>query len=654
MIDRAPWPLLNMKAEYTIIRRAEDEPSLARLSTLSAELLLAECESELSKHLRACGLRHVRRLAGGHEMAHFRAEADGVTALVYVLSVCNMAAPAALSPEQMRKCEQEGVGKVLVLPCVVQRMGGVRARCMAMPLVVVGSSGSWGGSAEALQFLPTVYRRGTSADMPCAAWLLKKNNLIRETANCGMTLYPVVEGFAHAGHLPHGVEIKGSGADSPLLLTVLQGSREGRLQLLYADFYAAEHAVNELVLAAHTGGGGEPGRVKLVADDGAEYSALCAEAVMFAGLLKCGQRFRWSLSLLCNHYTQLRTGEVAAAEGGLVAVVQSAQRCSFCGLPLCHIVAQVGGQTVNVYAPVYDSESPLPTEGEQFCAGGTLYAVPDALVVPPVEETQPAAEPSIAEELLPMGVAVAVAAGGLLASGCKWRMPFKALFRSGVPEFRMTDPQGENLVVLVDTVVDGKADKMGYTCYAPDSYPNQAPAVAPETQASAALFLTVRLTTEAAGYAVAVEQHGYELPGVSFCSHVDYPAAAQLSEARAAQIFGEMMLTQNFSAMAELLREDVHYESETAGVQLGSRLDLLRHLRACFDNWQRLGALENIRFLLSGVEWQGQRRPCALACQGDEIISATIFDIVDNRVAAISSLAGDVLDTVHPLANEHL
>ncbi len=641
-----------MKAEYTIIRRAEDELSVARLSSLSAELLLAECEPELNKHLRACGLRHVRRLAGGHKMAHFRAEFDGALSVVYVLSVCNMAAPAALSPEQMHQCEQDGAQQVLVLPCVVQRMGGTRARCMAMPPVVVGCNGSWGGSAESLQFLPSVYRRGTSADMPCAAWLLKKHNLIRETANYGMPLYPVVEGFAHAGHLPRGVEIKGSGTDSPLMLTVLQGSRDGRLQLIYADFYAAEYAVNELVLAEHTGGGKEPGRVKLLADDGAEYSALCAEAVMFADLLKCGQRFRWSLSLLCNHYSQLQTGAAVAEGGGLVAVVQSAQRCSFCGLPLCHIVAQVGGQTVNVYAPVYDSESPLPTEGEQFCAGGTLYAVPDSLVVPPAEEMPSTAEPLLAEELLPMGLAVAVAAGGLLASGCKWRMPFKALFRSGVPDLRMTGPQGENLVVLVDTVIDGKADKKGYTCYAPDSYPSQTAAVTPETQPSAVLFLTVRLTTEESGYGVAVEQHGHVLPDLQFCSHVDYSPTAQLTEVLAARIFGEMMITQNFTAIAAWLREDVHYESETAGVQLGSRLDLLRHLRACFDSWQRLGALENIRFLLSGVEWQGQRRPCALACQGDEIISATIFDIVDNRIAAISSLTGDVLDTLHPLANE--
>jgi hypothetical protein len=513
----------------------------------------------------------------------------------------------------------------------------------------VGVHGTWGGSAEALQYLPATYRRGTAADLPCDAWLLKKHNLTREVANNGMPLFPVVEGFAHAGHLSPGVKIKGSGTECPLMLVVLQGLCEGKLQLEYADFYAAEHAVNELTLAETVPS--VPGLVKLRADDGAEYSARCAEAVMFPERMVSGLRFRWSLSLLCSHYSSLSGEGESCSPWAVCGVVQRVCRCDFCGLPLCHIVARVGEQIVNVYAPVYGADSPLPPEGEKFCARGTMYAVPDALVsLPDKPESRP--EPVLSAELLPVSVALAVAAGGLLAAGCKWRVPFKPLFRCGVPEFRMYSPQGKNLVVLIDTVMNSQVDRRGYVRYAPDSYPSTAGAVAPENQPVEVLFLTVNLIEAPGGYTVAVEQHGALQQGLRFCSHAELPVAPALTEEQAARTFGEMMVTHDFREMAPLVAEGVHYESETAGLSFNSKLDLLRHLRSCFDNWQRRGERANLMFLLSSVVWQGRRRPCTVACQRGEIISATIFELAENRVTAITSLAGDVLDTLQPLKGE--
>ena len=343
-----------MKAEYTILNRAEDEQSVAQMSSRSAELLLAECECSLDGHLRACGFRHVRRLTGERSTPHFSASLNSVKVEVYVLSVCNMGAAAALTPEQFRHCDSTQSANVYVVPCVVQRLSAGRSRCVATPPVCVCRDGAWGGSDEALQYLPVACRLGTTAEMPCSAWLLKRFNLAREVANHGMTLYPVVQGLAHAGHVAAGVEIKGSGTESPLMLTVAEGRSEGRLQLSYADFYSADNAVNELVIEALPNDEEPPSYVRLRADDGAEYSANCAELLMFPERMEVGMRFRWALSLLCNHYIPLKDDETPREKSDLCAVVRSSRRCSFCGLPLCHIVAEAGAQTVNVYAPVYD------------------------------------------------------------------------------------------------------------------------------------------------------------------------------------------------------------------------------------------------------------------------------------------------------------
>ena len=636
-----------MKAEHTILHRAEDAQAVAQMCSRSAALLLAECESAIDSHLRACGFRHVRRLAGERATPHFSAVLDGEKVEVYVLSVSNMAAVAALTPEQFKLCNSTPSANVYVVPCVVQQLSASRARCVAMPPVCVCRGGAWGGSAETLQYLPTACRLGTSAEMPCSAWLIKRFNLAREVANRGMTLYPVVQGLAHAGHVAAGVEIKGSGTESPLMLTIAEGRSEGRLQLSYADFYSADNAVNELVIATLPNDDEQPSLIHLLADDGAEYSANCAELLMFPSRMEVGMRFRWALSLLCNHYMPLKDGETPREDFDLCAVVRSSRRCSFCGLPLCHIVADAGGRTVNVYAPVYDVYSPLPTAGERFCARGFMYAVPDEFVPAPEPVSQPA--PSLAPhaELLPVSAALAVAAGALLGQGYEWHAPYKPLFRAGVPDFRMKGPDGKLLMVLVDTVVNQVTDRCGYACrYTQSSYPTRICTLAPDNQPADLLFLTVQLESKEAGFGVSVEQHGSVLPELRFCSYVEYAQPSPLTEELVARRFGEMMVTHDFAAFVPLLHDDVCYESDTAGVNLRSKFDLMRHLRACLDSWRRHDEIKNLKFLLSSVEWQGSRRPCTVACQNEEIISASVFDLRDNRVAAVHSLSGDVLDTL--------
>lgn len=640
-----------MKAEHTILNRAEDAQAVAQMCSRSAAVLLAESEQTLDSHLRACGFRHVRRLSGERATPHFSAALDGDKVEVYVLSVCNMAAVAALTPEQFKYCNSAPSANVYVVPCVVQQLSASRARCVAMPPVCVCSGGAWGGSSEALQYLPTACRLGTSAEMPCSAWLLKRFNLAREVANRGMTLYPVVQGLAHAGHVAAGMEIKGSGTESPLMLTIVEGRSEGRLQLSYADFYSADNAVNELVISTLPDDEDQPSLVHLLADDGEEYSANCAELLMFPTRMEAGMRFRWALSLLCHHYIPLKDDETPREKYDLCAVVRSSRRCSFCGLPLCHIVADAGAQTVNVYAPVYDVYSPLPTAGERFCARGFMYAVPDEFVPTPEPECQPEPEPELNlvshAELLPVSAALSVAAGALLGQGYEWHAPYKPLFRAGVPDFRMKAPDGKLLMVLVDTVVNQVADRCGYACrYTQSSYPTRIGALAPDNQPADLLFLTVHLESRETGFGVSVEQHGAVRPELKFCSHVEYAQPEPLSEELVARRFGEMMVTHDFSAFVPLLHDDVCYESDTAGVNLSSKFDLLRHLRACLDSWRRHDEMKNLKFLLSSVDWQGNRRPCTVACQNEEIISVSVFDLRDNRVAAIHSLSGDVLDTL--------
>ncbi len=648
-----------MKAESTILSRAETPEGVAGLCARATGALLAECEEVLCEHLRACRLRHVRRMVEvsreeSSYLPHFTAIDADMPLDIYVVSVCNMDAAAGLTPEQCRYSEKRSGRAVCVLPCVVQHLREGVARCVALPPVELRRKDAWHTTPEALQYLPLSYSRAAGVPMPCSAWLLKKCNLLREVANHGTRLYPMVRKFAHAGHLPEGVEVRGSGAESPLLLTVASGQRNGRLQLLYGDFYSVDNAVNELVVKELPSENGAP-FVGLAAVDGKVYYALCAELQMFPEHKWEGRRFLWSLSMLCHHMSVPESGQqVGEYDGARMCVeVLRSRRCTLSGLPLCHLVARNGAQVVNIYAAVYDDDAPLPRSGDHICAEGVLYASPDALVPTSVEEVAPKpvpAAPFVHEELLQDAPALAVVAGGLLAAGYEMLSPCRKTFRAGLPELRMRSPEGTTMLVPVDTVVNGHPDTMGYFRYAPDRYPTHVTSAPPDNAPADVLFATVSLTSlPTGGYDVSVALHGAVPPNLTFCTHVEHPAAAPLSEAAAAQAFGEMMIMRDFSALLPLLREDVLYDSSTAATNFHSKYDLLRHLRGRFDEWQTFGDPASMKFLLSSVETPSGRRPCTVAQHLDTLVSATVFDVTAGRIAAIHTLSGSVLATLKPL-----
>lgn len=656
-----------MKDVISVISRAEGAAAVKELSSRSTAALLADSETALYEHLKACRLRHVRRMVEVSReekliLPHFTVFVDDTPADVYVLSVANPDSPAGLTSEQCRYCEQRKGRATYVLPCIVQHLRENVARCVALPPVQLRLADSWLATAEVLQYLPLTYSREVGVSMPCSAWILKKSNLLREVANNGMRLYPVVSRFAHAGHMPEELEIRGSGTESPLMLTVTAGRSGGRLQLLYGDFYSSDNAVNELVVSAQPAED-EPPLISLKADDGSMYHALCAELQMFPLHDWLRERFTWSLSLLSHYMSRVQPEAMTRGYDGarICVVVKSSRYCTLCGLPLCHVVGTNGAQTVNIYAAVYDSDAPLPQPGDNICAEGVLYAVPDARVVAP-QATAPAPEPTpipeprpeqpvpLADaELLPLSPVLAVVAGGLLQAGYRWAVPFKPIFRHGLPELRMQAPDGRLLLVLVDTVVMGKRDSNGYARYEPDSYPKHLAAAPPDNQPADVLFATVALSSLPNGsYRTEVSLHGAVPPHLAFSPVVTPPRAPELSEEDAVLAFGEMMVTHDFKALLPMLREDLYYESDTAGLSFRSRLDLLRHLRACFDNWRKRGELGNLSFLLSNVEENGRLRPCIVACQSGDIISATVCDVQAGRITAIRSLAGSALDTLQP------
>ena len=116
-------------------------------------------------------------------------------------------------------------------------------------------------------------------------------------------------------------------------------------------------------------------------------------------------------------------------------------------------------------------------------------------------------------------------------------------------------------------------------------------------------------------------------------------AATALSEEQAAHLFSDCMQSQSFEKLLPCLREDVAYTSQTAELAFFSKWDLLRHLRTCFDVWQKRGVTEELQFSVQRVQHEGRSRFCCVATQQGELISATVFSITNALIGSIQALA---------------
>lgn len=134
----------------------------------------------------------------------------------------------------------------------------------------------------------------------------------------------------------------------------------------------------------------------------------------------------------------------------------------------------------------------------------------------------------------------------------------------------------------------------------------------------------------------------------------EQPELPSLDESRAATLFTAMMGSHDFHGISPYLAEEVHYRSETASLEFFGKKELLRHLRDRFDEWDAQGIVPMLGFHRGTVMYGGKRRPCTIAAFQGRVFSATVFRLAGNRIAAISSLAGEVLQSLELVQEKSL
>lgn len=657
----------NRKFSACVLARATEAADVAELCSWQVSDLFATVEDSLLELLTSCGLQGVRSdfidaVRKGEGAPHLTAEEDGVPVAVYVLCVSSVNAPATLSLKQYEWVEAHPGAIVYVLPCVVQRVRADYARCVADSLYAVRVRGKWATDAETCQFLPEQHGYSTFLG---GGGLLKMHTLVRETANSGTRIYPYVDGLAHNGDMAPDMRLLASGVESPLLLVLTQGRRDGNVVLRYGDFYSDANPVNELEVFKIA----EADALTLMDARGACYKVSCAEMAMFSHCLKLGMHLRCAVSLVASAFSFGGDGLVSFVQPSVdkselhshVLQVTPVQFCGMAGYCLqCGVNPRLPELLFNVYVFEPSLGGRVPRVGDFISATGRLYAVPDSLVESPVcwadspataaaviEDERELSAQRVEQKLLPQSPPLAHIAAALLRSGCRFEEPVELLYRFGRPEFRMLDTQNRRLCVMVDTITNTMEDARGYRRrFHPDRYPARMEKIPGANGSANILFLTLHVNAiagSATDYTLKCEAHGFDFPlGLpERISHLREGSAprAPITEADAARLFAQCMSTQRFDCLLPHLREDVYYHSETAALEFFSKPDMLRHLRSCFDSWVQHHELPNITFKPASMVYQGARRPCTVARQNGELISATIFTVEGFLITGVEPVA---------------
>lgn len=643
-----------------ILARAASAQDVAEMSAWKESDVLALAESALAAVVaeHASGTvcnRVIDALRAADGSPHYTAEHHDTQVAVYVLCLSSPASHAALSLQQVSWAESHPAADVWVLPCVVQHLRADAARCVVDSIYTVRTRGRWGADAAVRQFLPAADR--TPHYLGGAA-LLKEHNLVREVANAGTRIYPYIAGVATHRHLPDSHELRCSGAgDFPLMLVQTRGARDGALRVVRAGIYSAENPVNELEIDSVL-----RDSVALMDARGHIYHAACAELSMFPDRLKVGMHLRWAVSIFADSFelcrkTRIRIDSAAVQVRAFASRIQAVKPVDFCGLKGYCLQApvheQLPGLLFNVYVFEHLLAGRVPRVGEWFIARGHTLAAPDSLVDAATcwadsPETAAASQADAAESvalqeydaLLPYGAPLAELVAAFVRAGYRMQESFLPLFRFGRPELRLLSPQGSLLLVMVDCVVHDHEDIYGYRCrFKPGQYPahmNQTPqGDGPVDICFATLHLGPAPTAEA-DFSLKAELHG-SAPLLDVSATVTLPPVPPLTEEDAAHLFADCMATQSFEKIIPHLCEDVQYHSETAGVALFSKSDLLRHLRTCFDAWKKRDVLKDIAFTVQQTPVDGQPRFTCLASQSGSPISRTFIAIKNNRIAEIKA-----------------
>lgn len=639
-----------------ILARASSVDEVVEMSSWVEADLFAAAESALESQVQeaARGLVHNRiieamRAADGSP--HFTAEVQQNVVAIYVLCVSSPASVATLSAQQYAWAEAHPAARVWVLPCVVQHVRADVARIVADSVYEVRSLGHWATESRERQFLPPPH--GLTHYLGGAA-LLKEHNLVREVANNGNRIYPYIEGVANYRHLPPALELRCSGdGDFPLMLVQTSGALNGALRVVRAGIYSAENPVNELeVYSMGTD------VVELMDSRGGVYAAECAELVMFPSCLKVGMHLRWSVSLFADSFSfdsSQKPAMVQSEPSGTtifsrIQSVKTIQLCGLCGYCLqVPVHAKQPDLLFNIYVFRPLLMGRVPRVGEFISAKGKLLAAPDSLVDTAVcwadsPETAQAAQEDEGTTLAPEEEAEAtlpeLLAAAFAEAGYSLEEAFAPLYRFGRPDFRFLSPTGTRLLVMVDTVVNGQVDKLGYRSrFYPDKYPAHMNRIPQGDGPADICFVTLHLDTEdGVKYALTAETFGTPVT-LTLPQSICLAPSQPLNEQMAVELFADCMSTQDFTRILPYLREDLHYRSETANLEYFTKTDTLHHLRACFDNWRKHEVLNELSFVSQPIAYNGTSRVCCFAAQQGVGVSSTILTVKNGLICSILAVA---------------
>lgn len=387
----------------------------------------------------------------------------------------------------------------------------------------IRSSGQWLENSTAEQFLPFSTRNGFDRYAPLLgeAAMFKIGNLIRIICADGTTLSPFIRGLVEP-HKNDKTALKALAVIKPPTITVLlRFHHEEKMELIRPFFYSDQDPSSVLELVSISPSEDEGELVTLMDKTGRTFHAECLEAILLRSVLKPGQRFQWTLSMVaesCRNNSScfavtsgplfelakeeyrkehgceppsdfdikvstdkmrlLNTEEDAYAMA--VGIIEEINRVElgFSQLTVLRVLCMPENDDIhlNIFVNNLTLGDFTPEIGGNIACQGYLYAAPDTLlpaetswqdsgaVARQVEERDSYSRAFFAcRRYEKYSIAMGVIAGALEQSG--WEICDDSLhnWTRNYPTFIATRQDGTKAIFVVDTIIDGHEPDFPYT-----------------------------------------------------------------------------------------------------------------------------------------------------------------------------------------------
>lgn len=558
---------------------------------------------------------------------------------------------------------------------------------------------------EQSQFLPLARREESDRYSPvfggCVLFKLDRLLIPYVLEHGQLPRFAVQNLFSEQEQGENGIYALMYGTSPTHLMLVRRDDRSRSLIFRRPFFFYGNSPDSELELTRCMEGEDDSGSVELMDKTGHILYAECLESVLLARHFATGRRYKWTLSLVADHFTAVHRelsltsaslreqakkdylrqhGEEPPTDFGMSVSSEALLSCrqeardaytELCGkiarvesaeidgCPMTRYSLQILPQNEDVTVHVFVSDEvraqASPQPGDMVDCSGFLYASPDEMLSA-AESWQDSGEIALLQEKRELEERSIRAferfsgyslAQGVVAAACAHARytliePPSAHTRDEAT-FLVQDAQGAKHLLFVDTQLGEEKAQFHYTQEQMHAISERKKETHGRALSAHHCLVHISPGSEDDTYSIrmSIRPELPDMPAESSITHAVQalpPAAAPLTEAQACRIICNAICLQDWTEFAEVTCEDLAYTSLVNGTETLGKIDYIRYMAERKQLWEKQQGWPGMSMDTGAIEYNGETRPCFMIhCYG-RMIGAAVVTIRHGMIATMETV----------------